>query len=126
MLKSIDPAFVKSGVEILRKLKNSRIKNIEKDQVKESDFIIKDTLQLWGLNRVHGSPLDSGVIGRVVTYGSGGQTTPIDSFWKCDTGAVIVKTVSGSYYKLGIPNLGFTLKHTDLMEELGLTSLDSK
>lgn len=122
VLNSINPGFIKTHPAILKVLKNAEVRGSEIKEVlpQEKDFPVKATLNVWGLQRVKGSPENIGVVGRVVVHGDSGQTTPINRFWKCESGSVIIETDSGSFYKLGTPNLGFSVKNINLMTELGL------
>lgn len=101
VLMSINPEFVKTNQVVLTVLKNAEIRKSEASEIlpREKDFTVKATLNLWGLQRVKGSPENIGVVGRVVVHGTSGQTTPINRFWKCESGSVIIETDSGSFYK---------------------------
>ena len=78
---------------------------------------VKGTLDNWALAQFKDRTSDApGAVGRGVVYGTNGQTTAIVSI---DKENQLVKTETGSVYKLGSPKLMFVIKHPEIMRELG-------
>lgn len=75
-------------------------------------------VNLWGFRRVRGVDYSdpTSVIGQVLVYGGGGQSTPIVSV---DALNKTVTTKSGSVYALGVPNLAYAAANPQAMEKLG-------
>lgn len=79
---------------------------------------VKATLNLWALAQIKGRQADAkGPVGQLVVHGNGGQTTAIAAV-VCKE-RHIIRTVNGSLYGLGTPNLMFVVRHPEIMRELG-------
>jgi len=83
-----------------------------------SRHTVKAVVNLWALHQVKGRSHDApGVVGRVVAYQGGGQTTRVQAV---DPKTHRILTETGSVYQLGTPILGFAVRHSELLRELGL------
>lgn len=81
--------------------------------------MIKKTLNCWALAHISGTPRE-GLENYAIVWDDGvesGQTTAIAAV---DRGNRLIKTETGSVYKLGLPALGGAIRNRELMEKLGI------